>query len=54
MVSNSNSLTWGNRCGIISIAVSATPAPVTHISPVHQSPGGLINDGAGNSQKGEG
>lgn len=54
MVSNSNSLTWENRCGIISLAVGMTLAPVTHTSPVRRSPGGLLNDGAGDSQKGEG
>lgn len=51
MVSNSNSLTCGNRCGIISIAVCSAPAPVTHISPVHQSPGGLIKMGLGIHRK---
>lgn len=50
-VSNSNGLTWGTRCGVISIAVSAAPAPVTHIRSVLQSPGGSSLMGLGTSRK---
>lgn len=50
-VSNGNGLTWGNRCAVISIAACAAPAPVTHISPVLQSPGGCWWMGLGTSRK---